>query len=186
MTKTSHFDLFTSKAKTSDNAQSDPKWYAIYTRSRFEKKIQQALQNSKLQAFLPLIKEKRKWSDRLKTVQMPLLPSYVFVKLPVQHLQQVYYYPGVVRVLTFEGKPCEIKEEEIGLLEHISKYGIGIKNTTLTCRIGDAVQIVRGPLQGWEGKVEHTLGQSRVVFQFESLQQCISVEVSVEDLVKIT
>jgi transcription antitermination factor NusG len=186
MTKIPNLSLISDKSYVSESPNSESKWYAVYTRSRFEKKLYQNLQRAKIQAFLPLIKEKRKWSDRVKSIQVPLLPSYVFVKLPVQHLQQVYYYPGVVRVLKFEGKPCEIREAEIGLLEHISKYGAGIKSNTLTCRIGDAVQIVRGPLQGWEGKVEHTLGQSRVVFQFESLQQCISVEVSVEDLEKIT
>lgn len=165
-------------------APNDSKWYAVYTRSRCEKKIYQDLKKSKLQAFLPLIKEKRVWSDRLKTVLVPLLPSYVFVKLLEQNIHQIYYYPGVVRLVSFEGKPCEIKEEEIGLLEKIIAHDFSVQ-TTPSCGIGDSVRIVRGPLKGWEGKVETTKGQSRIVFQIASIWQCISVEVGMEDVERI-
>lgn len=53
----------------------DYHWYAIYTKSRFEKKVHRDLQQSKFQVFLPLVKEIKKWSDRIKTVSVPLLPS---------------------------------------------------------------------------------------------------------------
>lgn len=183
MTKTIHSQTLTSNGYNPAVFADDSKWYAVYTRSRFEKKIYQDLQKSKLQAFLPLIEEKRVWSDRLKTVLVPLLPSYVFVKLPQQNMHQIYYYPGVVRLVSFEGKPCEVKEAEIGLLERIITHGINVQCASV-CGIGDAVRIVRGPLTGWEGKVESLRGESRVVFQFECIQQAISVEVNAADIEK--
>lgn len=181
MTKIPNPSLISDKSYVSESPNSEPKWYAVYTRSRFEKKLYHDLQKAKIQAFLPMIKEKRKWSDRLKTILMPLLPSYVFVKMPQKNLQQIYYYPGVVRLVSFEGKPCEIKEDEIGLLEKIVAGEFNVQCTT-NCGVGDVVQIIRGPLAGWEGKIERLHGQSRVVFQFECIQQSLSVEINREDI----
>ena len=160
------------------------KWYAIYTRSNFEKKIYDHLLKAQYEVFLPLVKEKRVWSDRIKTMLVPLLPSYVFVKLDKQHLQKVYYYPGVVRLVSSEGKPCEIREEEIQFMENIVTHGFKVHPNTNSCPcgVGDCVRIIRGPLKGWEGTVEHTKGHSRVVFQIASLLQGVSVEVEMGDV----
>ncbi len=153
-------------------------WYAVYTRSRFEKKMYRALIRSKLEAFLPLVKEKRVWSDRLKTVEMPLLPGYIFVKLSPDNLAQVYTYPGFVRFVAFEGKPCVIREAEIDLLQKIVEHGLRVQHTGgCTCQVGDRVRIIHGPLKDWEGCVERLQGSSRIIFQLDSIQQAISVEV---------
>lgn len=160
---------------------SDYHWYAIYTKSRFEKKVHRDLQQSKFQVFPPLVKEIKKWSDRIKTVTVPLLPSYVFVKLDKQNIPKLFYYPGVVRLVSFQSKPCEIREEEIRLLEQIMAHGFPVEQA-VPCAVGDKVRIVREPLQGWVGKVETKKGQSRIVFQIASILQCISVEVSMGDV----
>ena len=190
MTKIPNLSLISNKSYVSESPNSDSRWYAVYTRSRFEKKLYHDLQKAKIQAFLPMIKEKRKWSDRLKIVLIPLLPSYVFVKMPQKNLQQIYYYPGVVRLVSFEGKPCEIREEDMRLLEQITTYGLNVQNVQNVQNdagygIGDAVIIVRGPLKGWEGRVDQVRGQSRVIFQFDCLKQAISVEVNTSDVEKI-
>ncbi len=164
---------------------SDAKWYAIYTRSRFEKKVYNDLLKSKLNAFLPMVKEYHVWSDRVKAVMVPLLPSYVFVNFRQADVRRLTFFSGVVRVISFEGKPCEIREEEIRLLESIVKHGFQVQNTTMNCAVGDLVRIVRGPMKGWEGRVEILKGQSRVVFQIESIRQAISVEVGVGDLERV-
>jgi transcription antitermination factor NusG len=171
-------------AAISDNGyvlRPDDHWYAIYTRSRFEKKVYRDLQQSKFQVFLPLVQEKKAWSDRIKTVSAPLLPSYVFVKLERQHISEIFYYPGVVRIVSFGGKPCEVREEEILLLKQIMTHGYPVQQAA-RCAVGDSVRIVRGPLKGWEGVVETQKGQSRIVFQITSILQCISVEVSLGEV----
>lgn len=160
------------------------KWYAIYTRSRFEKKIYRALTKSGFNAFLPLIREKRAWSDRIKTIEVPLLPSYVFVNITQPQLPMIYGYPGFVRFVSFDGKASVIKEEEIHLLEKIATGDFQPRPAT-SCGIGDTVRIVRGPLKGWEGKVERKSRRARVVFQFECIRQFVSVEVAASDVERI-
>jgi transcriptional antiterminator RfaH len=161
-----------------------PEWYAIYTHSRFEKKIYEAMRKSGAEVFLPMIKEKRVWSDRLKSVQVPLLPGYVFIRTPRQLLSQVYYYPGVVRVVSSEGKPCAIRDTEIGLLEKIVRFGFQAQVTT-NCEVGDAVRVVRGPLKGWEGRVESKRGASRVVFLLDGIGQAVCVEVRAGEVERV-
>ncbi len=168
-------------AGTAQVSLSDAHWYAIYTRSRFEKKVHHDLEKSNFQVFLPLIKEKKMWSDRIKTVSVPLLPSYVFVKLDRQSIPRLNYYPGVVRLVTFDRRPCEVREEEIQLLQQITTHGMHVQQA-VHCGVGDKVRITQGPLKGWEGNVESVKGHSRIVFQIASILQCISVEVNMGDV----
>ena len=160
------------------------KWFAIYTRSNFEKKLYADLLKAKYEVFLPLIKETRLWSDRMKTILVPLLPSYVFVKMEEQQLSKLYNYAGIVRLVSSGGKPCEIKEEEILFMDNIVKHGFPVCPTDGYVA-GDSVRVVRGPLKGWAGKIEMVKGKSRIAFRIESLQQCLSVEVSMGDVEKI-
>lgn len=161
-------------------------WYALYTRSRFEKKIHADLLKWKLEAFLPLVKEQHLWSDRLKTIQVPLLPSYVFVKGSAAEVRRVTWLDGVVRLVSFEGKPCVIREAEISLLNDIVLHGFKAQcSDAQDCKVGDLVRIVRGPMKGWEGRVQLRCGQARVVFQIESIRQVISVEVGVGDVERV-
>lgn len=153
------------------------KWYAVYTRSRFEKKLFKALEKAGLKVFLPLIKENRKWSDRIKSVIVPLLPSYVFVKLPKRNMHQVYNYPGFVRYVASEGKPCVINEAEIDLLKNIEAHGLRVETNIDHCRVGDLVKINQGPLLGWEGRVDRKQG-NKIVFLLESMNQTLSVELN--------
>lgn len=159
-------------------------WYAIYTKSRFEKKLYNTLQKSGFQAFLPLIKEKRIWSDRIKTIEAPLLPSYVFVKLEEAQFSNIYYLSGFVKFVSFEGKPCTIKETDISLMTQLTTCGFKIQKAA-NCIVGDVVRIVSGPLKGWEGRVENTAGKYNIIFNFDCIQQSISVQVSVDNVKKI-
>jgi transcription antitermination factor NusG len=151
------------------------KWYAVYTKSRFEKKLCYALQNSGFTVYLPMIKEKRIWSDRIKKVTVPLLPSYLFVKLPENSYHLLYCYTGFVRFVSFDGKCSEINEKEIRLLKNIERYGLHVESRKNGYCSGDLVKVVKGPLMGCEGKIDRTKG-SRVTFRLDSIHQCVSVE----------
>lgn len=159
-------------------------WFAIYSRSNFEKKLYRALRQSGVEAFLPLIQEKRAWSDRLKTIEVPLLPCYVFTKVARNQLHLAYPLPGFVRYVTFDGRPSAVREEEITLLQQIIAHGMQAYPAA-NCTTGDHVRVVRGALKGWEGKVERTRGASRIIFQLESIRQAVSVEVGAGDVEKI-
>ena len=164
--------------------QLESDWYAIYTKSNFEKKTYNSLQKADFRSFLPLIKEKRVWSDRLKTVMIPLLPSYVFVNCTTVQIPQLYMISGFVRLVSIEGKPCKLKNVEIELMEKVIHSGLQVQITS-NCEVGDKVKIIRGPLKGYEGIVERKKGSCRIVFHLETIEESICVEIDMADVERV-
>jgi transcription antitermination factor NusG len=89
------------------------KWFAIYTKPRWEKKVNQSLTDKGVECYCPLNKVKRKWSDRIKTIEQPLFKSYVFVKVTEEERTKVRLINGVVNFVYWNGKPAIIREKEI-------------------------------------------------------------------------
>ena len=93
-------------------------WYAVYTKPRAEKKLKEALEKKSIQNFLPLITEKKKWSDRQKLISVPLFASYVFVKIDYsQDSLRVLQEPQVVQFVQYNGKPATIEDDLIELIK---------------------------------------------------------------------
>src|SRR5437870_7911065 len=93
------------------------KWYAIYTRPRWEKKVNGLLIQKGIESYCPLNKVRRKWSDRIKVVEEPLFKSYVFVKTDEGTRTQVRMTAGVINFVYWDGKPAIIKEKEIATIK---------------------------------------------------------------------
>jgi len=93
------------------------KWLAIYTKPRWEKKVHQLLSAKGVESYCPLNKVKRKWSDRIKTVEEPLFKSYVFVKVTDDDRTKVRLTNGVVNFVYWNGKPAIIREKEIQIIK---------------------------------------------------------------------
>jgi transcription antitermination factor NusG len=89
------------------------KWFAIYTKPRWEKKVNQSLTDKGVECYCPLNKVKRKWSDRTKTIEVPLFKSYVFVKVTEEERTKVRLTNGVVNFVYWNGKPAIVREKEI-------------------------------------------------------------------------
>ena len=89
------------------------KWFAIYTKPRWEKKVNQLLTDKGVECYCPLNKVKRKWSDRTKTIEEPLFKSYVFVKVTEEERTKVRLTNGVVNFVYWNGKPAIVREKEI-------------------------------------------------------------------------
>ena len=159
-------------------------WFAVYTRSHFEKKMYNALSRLPYKVFLPQIKEHRIWSDRVKKVIVPLIPGYVFIQIPRNKLSILYGYPGFVKIVSSAGIPCPIREEDIKLMERIMNHDIPVEKV-FSYQTGDKVLVTRGPFKGREGRVQHVKGSSRVIFQISSIQQNLSVEINMNDVEKI-
>ena len=92
-------------------------WFAIYTSPRQEKKVANRLAKLDIVVYCPLVIQERQWSDRKKKVEVPLLPSYVFVNLESQDRELVFQVSGVVRYLYWLGQPAIIKDAEIELMQ---------------------------------------------------------------------
>jgi Transcription termination factor nusG. len=117
-------------------------WYALYTAPRAEKVVAKRLSEIGFEAFLPILQLERRWSDRLKIVEMPMFSSYVFVHVRENELNSLLKVSGVVRVVYFCGKPAVIKDSEIeSVKKMIDLSGVGCEMV-----VGDNVEIVLGEL----------------------------------------
>lgn len=127
-------------------------WYALYTQPRQEKKVVSRLEQLGIEVYCPLLIQVRQWSDRKKKVEVPLLPSYVFVKIVPQERDKVFQVSGVVRYLYWLGQPAIIRDEEIVIMQE------WLQNTVTSFEVtgiqpGDHFEIPTGPFIGKTGVV---------------------------------
>jgi transcriptional antiterminator RfaH len=161
-------------------------WYAIFTKPRAEKKVLQRMLDNEIDAFLPLTKTVRQWSDRKKTVETPLISSYVFVNLEEKELYKTLPIPGTVNVLKHLGKPAKIREDEIENLKILSTNHNDFEVSNYQRVIeGDAVEVTKGPFMGLIATCEKTSSGHRVIVKVDSLGSCFSVNIPLSFLRKI-
>ncbi|MCH8954307.1 UpxY family transcription antiterminator [candidate division KSB1 bacterium] len=167
--------LATLKNKTME-LQKVPRWYAIYTRSRNEKKVSMQLEERGLEHFLPLVPQLRYWKDRKKIVNMPIFPGYVFVNIKLSEKIRVLQANGVVRFIEFNGAPPPIPDAQIEDVRQLLKYPDRVE-TASYFNCGDPVEITAGPFSGIRGKIIHSRGKQRLLVGIEIIHQAISVEI---------
>lgn len=163
----------------------EPQWYAVYTRSRAEKKLFSWLQQKEVECFLPLKKTLRQRSDRKKWVELPLIPSYLFVRITEKEHFKVLNTPGAVRYVSFGGQPVSIPEEQIFSLNNL----VAKKSETLEVHYGEFekgewVEVEAGPLKGLRAEVVELRGKQRLLLRLESLGCCVHVEAPNEEVNK--
>ena len=129
------------------------KWYALYTRPRWEKKVNNLLLQKGIESYCPLNKIRRKWSDRIKTVEEPLFKSYVFVKIKEEERTAVRMTNGVVNFVYWNGKPAIIKEKEIQTIKRFLDEYETVEAIKMEVATDDRVRVVAGPMMDQEGKV---------------------------------
>lgn len=158
-------------------------WYAVYTRSRAEKKVQTELELRGIESFLPLQKKLRQWKDRKKWVETPLLPGYCFVHVDRRDYDRVLQTNNVVCYITFEGKAAIVREEQIeGLKSLLRQNEFDVEITPDTFAPGKKAEIIRGPLVGLQGELCETRGQQKFLLRIEQIGKSFNVEVPSEYL----
>lgn len=129
------------------------KWLAVYTRPRWEKKVNQLLTEKGLESYCPLNKVRRKWSDRMKLVEEPLFKSYVFVKVTDQDRAKVRMTNGAINFVYWEGKPAVIKEKEITAIKRFLDEYENVEARPMELKVNQRVRITNGTLMDNEGKI---------------------------------
>jgi transcription antitermination factor NusG len=159
-----------------------PQWFAVYTASRHEKKVAQHLTQREIEFYLPLYRSKRKWSDGSKvTLELPLFPGYLFVRIRRSERVRVLDVPGALAVVGGNGRePVPLPDEAIDALRN----GLDLRHAEphALLAVGQRARIRSGALAGMEGIVVRKKNSLRVVLTLESIQRSISVEVAAEDL----
>ncbi len=156
-------------------------WYAIRTRSRHEKVVDQQLTSRGVEAFLPLVDRRRRWKDRWKEVSFPLFPGYCFARFPNENRLAVLTAIGVVQILGINGQASPIPDDQIEAVRQLV-------TSTLPCdphpylREGMEVEVVHGPLAGIRGALVRKGDRARLVVAIHLIQQAASVELDAADV----
>jgi transcriptional antiterminator NusG len=154
-------------------------WYAIYTRSRHEQKVNDRLVQKKIETFLPLIERWSRRRDRRKRINLPLFPGYLFVRTPMDpdtHLE-ILKTDSVVQILGDNSKPIPVPDDQIHGIQVLTKNGTAITAWPYL-REGMRVRVVHGPLIGLEGFLLDTKPKKhRLILSVDLLKQSVSVEI---------
>lgn len=156
---------------------SETRWFAMYTRSRNEKKVYLELQNAGIEAYLPLVKRLRIWSDRKKMVEEPLFRSYIFVHITEADYFTALNVPGAVRFITFGGKAVPIPENQIIAIRNYLDDFEEVPDDGALLEAGQLVKIKSGPMEGLIGKLIRYRNRHRLIIQIDAIGQSISLSV---------
>ena len=161
-------------------------WYAVYVRSRHEKKVHQMLLEREITSFLPLLETWKQWSDRKKKVSDPLFRGYVFVNIDIRkdHIN-VLDTEGVVKFIGIGRKPSVIGDKDIEWLRKLVREPDAISGTVATIPAGQRVKVLAGPFKDLEGVVVKQGREMRLVVFFDSIMQGVEVSIFPDLLVPI-
>jgi transcriptional antiterminator RfaH len=157
---------------------SDPQWFAVYTRSRMEKKAVAEMNKMAITCFLPLHKVLRQWSDRKKWVEVPLFNSYVFVYITDKEYNAVLQVMGVVRFITFEGKAVAIPMPQIEAIRtYIEQGAPDYVAPEISLEAGANVEITRGAMAGLSGVLLNIQGKHRVKVEIDCVGKSLIIDI---------
>ena len=163
----------------------EKRWYALYTKPRFEKRAEKELLAKHIEVYLPLEKRLKQWSDRKKWVYEPLIRSYIFVHVDNIELEKAYRTPGVLTVVKFEGEPAPIQDKQIQALKDILNSKEVYEVTSENFEIGENVEITEGELKGLKGEMIKHLNKFKVLIRIEVIQQNLLVNINPSYLKKV-
>jgi len=166
--------------------KNEQRWYALYTKSRTEKKVEVELAAKDLEVYLPLEKKLKQWSDRKKWVKEPLIRSYIFVRVSRVDLEKAYFTPGVVKVVHFEGKPAPIPDKQIQAIKDILESGESYEVTSDQFDLGQMVKVTSGNLQGLKGELIKHVNRYKVLIRIDAIQQNLLININPSLLEKVS
>ena len=160
-----------------DSNEQNKKWIAVYTKPRHEKTVEKELQKKGFEVYLPLLKQRRKWSDRKKWVEFPLFRSYIFVKTEIKNALFVLQTLGVVKVVKFGGEVAVIQNDSIQAIKLMIEGGYSPEATDYFVK-GDPVEVKDGPLKGLIGEVIRVDNHDRLLVRVDAIQHSVSVQIN--------
>jgi transcription antitermination factor NusG len=152
-------------------------WYALRVRTRYENIVGSHLHARGYEWLLPLCKCRRRWSDRLKEIELPLFPGYVFCRFNLMKRLPIVTIPGVVHVVGVGKIPVPIDEAEIAAIKTTVKSGLPSQPWPFL-QIGQKVRIQDGPLCGVEGILLSFRGHQRLILSVTLLQRSVAVQIN--------
>jgi len=156
----------------------EKKWLVFYTKSRWEKKVEEYLQRFGFEPFLPTHKVLRQWSDRRKKVEVPLFNSYIFVHDFEHRIRDILQIPGISWNIRHNGKPAVLHQEEKDMIERFVNSGLFMETFSIDDVVpGDRVKVIDGPLRGAVGILSGDYSEEKFVVILDSIDQAIKVSI---------
>jgi len=155
----------------------DKSWFAIYVKSRTEKKVSFELEKQGIDHYLPLIKILKQWSDRKKWVHEPLFKSYVFVYIDSLQYYEVLKTINVVRYISFEGKAVEIPPQQIEAVKYFLDDAEPMELSEEFWEKGQQVEVITGNMTGLAGELVEVKNKHQVRIKIEAINQVIFIQI---------
>ena len=159
----------------------DPRWFAIWTRSRHEQVVRDQLASKGVEAFLPTITRWSRWKDRKKKIDWPLFPGYCFARFDPAERLPILKCSGVVTIVSFDGEIVPIPQQEIEGIRRLVESDLQYDPCPLI-REGMMVEVTHGPLSGVVGRLVRKNDKARLVLSVDLIGQAVSVEVDAADV----
>jgi transcription antitermination factor NusG len=157
-------------------AEASYPWFAVQVRTQREEGVAEYLTGKAYEWFLPTYKRRRHWSDRVREVQVPLFPGYLFCRFDPQDRLPILKTPGVIQIVGYNRVPVPVDEQEISAIQKLVASGLPNQPWPFLA-VGDKVKIESGPLRGLEGILASVKGNHRLVLSVTLLQRSVAVEI---------
>lgn len=162
----------------------DSRWYAAYTTPRHEKRLAEHFDARRIEHFLPLYHVQRRWKDGSKvSLELPLFPNYIFVRIARRDRVRVLEVPGVLSIAGSGREPTPLPDDEIEAL----RRGVALWKIEphYYLVVGEKACITTGPFAGMQGVLIRKKNNLRVVLTLPLIMQSVAVEVDAHDVVPV-
>ena len=145
------------------------RWFALYVQPRKEKVVEQELLKRGYEVYLPIKQVLRQWKDRKKIIEVPLIPSYIFMNIEEREMWDIVRINGCVKFIWFNGKPCPIPDNQIVSIKLLLEKKVEIEQTSINPSSGDLVRIIEGDFTGLVGVFLHKKEKNNFAVRISSL-----------------
>ena len=152
------------------------RWFAIRTRSQCEKLTTVVLRNKGYEPFLPSYRVERRWSDRIRKMDVPLFSGYVFCRFDINFRLPILTMPSVVEIVGTGRTPVPIDDAEIASIQTLVESGLSVEPASFL-EVGKPVRVVAGPLRGLNGILLHSPNGDRLVVSITLLRRSVAAEI---------
>jgi len=156
--------------------RTDSQWYAVRVRSNYERNVSTVLDHKGVEQFVPTYRSRRIWADRIKTLDLPLFPGYVFCRIPLDERNVVVTTEGVVGLVSCGRVPIPVSEQEIEAIRTVVQSQAQAEPWPFL-RIGQTVRICHGAMSGLEGILVRVKNSWRLVISVTLLERSVAVEI---------
>lgn len=163
-------------------SDTEPRWFAVYTRYKREKLVLKELQRRGIHAYLPLQTVTRYYTRKVKTVHLPLISCYMFVQITRSEYVPVLEVPDVLHFVRFRKDLLSIPEREIDIMRMVCGEDVEVEVSEGPMAPGDRVEIMGGRLTGMQGTLMEQSGTHRFVVALDSLGVQLAMEIPKERL----